>query len=89
MKLFKIRGGVHPDDCKSLSAKSPIETLPMPPLLHLPIQQHIGAEAEPVVHRGDRVLKGDLLAKGGDAISAPVHAPTSGVIKRFIRQMRS
>jgi electron transport complex protein RnfC len=77
-KLFKIRGGVHPDDRKRLSAGQAIEKLPMPALLHIPLQQHIGAPAEPLVRRGDEVKKGQLLARNQGAISAPVHAPTSG-----------
>jgi electron transport complex protein RnfC len=80
MKLFKIRGGVHPDDRKRLTAEQPIETLPMPALLHIPLQQHIGAPASPAVRRGQRVAKGDTLAHGQGAVSAPVHAPTSGRI---------
>ena len=79
-KLFRIRGGVHPEDRKHLSAELNIENLPMPPLLHIPLQQHIGAPAEPLVHRGDKVKKGQLLARNQGAISAPVHAPTSGRI---------
>jgi Na+-translocating ferredoxin:NAD+ oxidoreductase subunit C len=80
VKLFKIRGGVHPQDQKQLSANQAIENLPLPPLLHIPLQQHIGAPAEPLVPRGERVLKGQLLARSQGAISAPVHAPTSGRI---------
>ena len=80
MKLFKIRGGVHPDDRKHLAAGRPIETMPLPPLLHIPLQQHIGAPASPAVRRGQRVAKGDLIAQGQGVISAPVHAPTSGRI---------
>ncbi|MET0009720.1 MAG: electron transport complex subunit RsxC [Candidatus Thiodiazotropha sp. 6PLUC9] len=79
-KLFKIRGGVHPDDKKRLSADQAIEKLPMPSLLHIPLQQHIGAPAEPLVRRGEEVKKGQLLARNQGAISAPVHAPTSGRI---------
>lgn len=79
-KLFKIRGGVHPDDRKKLSADQSIEKLPLPPLLHIPLQQHIGAPAEPLVRRGEEVKKGQLLARSQGAISAPVHAPTSGRI---------
>jgi len=79
-KLFSIRGGVHPRDQKQLSANQAIEPLPMPPLLHIPLQQHIGAPAEPLVRRGDHVKKGALLAASQGAISAPVHAPTSGRI---------
>jgi electron transport complex protein RnfC len=79
-KLFKIRGGVHPDDCKQLSANQSIEKLPLPPLLHIPLQQHIGAPAESLVRRGEEVKKGQRLARNQGAISAPVHAPTSGRI---------
>ncbi len=79
-KLFRIRGGVHPDDCKTLSAEKAIEDLPIPNLLHIPLQQHIGAAAKPAVKRGDHVLKGQLLANSQGMISAPVHAPTSGRI---------
>ena len=80
MKLFKIRGGVHPESRKELTASQAIEDLPMPALLHIPLQQHIGAPASPAVRRGQRVAKGDLLAQGQGGVSAPVHAPTSGRI---------
>lgn len=79
-RLFRIRGGVHPDDKKQLSAERAIETLPMPKLLHIPLQQHIGAPAHSLVTRGETVKKGQLLARSQGAISAPVHAPTSGRI---------
>ena len=80
MKLYAIRGGVHPSDRKELSAAKPIEVVSLPELLHIPVQQHIGAAAKPVVRRGQQVRKGELLAATQGAISAPVHAPTSGRI---------
>ncbi|WP_462330422.1 electron transport complex subunit RsxC [Thiohalocapsa halophila] len=80
MRLFKIRGGVHPDDRKSLAAGRPIEALPLPDLLHIPLQQHIGAAANPVVQRRQQVLKGEVIAHAQGAVSAPIHAPTSGSI---------
>ena len=80
MRLFKIRGGVHPKGRKELSAARPIEDLPMPALLHIPLQQHIGALATPAVRRGQRVARGQVLANSQGMISAPVHAPTSGRI---------
>ena len=78
MKLFRIRGGVHPEDRKALSADCAIEPVALPELLRIPLQQHIGAPAEPVVRKGDTVKKGQLLAVGQGLVSAPVHAPTSG-----------
>ena len=80
MRLFRIRGGVHPEGRKALSANRQIEDLPLAPLLHIPLQQHIGALATPAVRRGQTVAKGQLLASSQGAISAPVHAPTSGRI---------
>ena len=86
-ELFSIRGGIHPEGHKELSSQSPIETMPMPALLRVPLQQHIGAPAEPIVEKGDVVTKGQLLAVGRGAVSAAIHAPTSGqviAIGRFI-----
>jgi electron transport complex protein RnfC len=80
MKLFKLRGGVHPAGRKELSADRPIRVLPLPKRLFVPLQQHIGAPAVPVVQVGDKVLKGQLIAASQGVVSAPVHAPTSGVI---------
>jgi len=77
----KIRGGVHPEPRKEATAEQPIDTsFPLPPMLYLALQQHVGQPAEPVIKVGDRVLKGQLLAVSQGAISAPVHAPTSGVV---------
>jgi len=80
MKLFPVRGGIHPDYRKDRTSELAIVALPLPKTLYLPLQQHIGAAAEPVVKAGDRVKKGQLLAQSGGVVSASVHAPTSGVI---------
>lgn len=80
MKLFRVRGGVHPDYRKEATAERAIERLPLPAMLYVPLRQHIGAPAEPIVNVGERVLKGQLLARATGAVSAPVHAPSSGVI---------
>jgi electron transport complex protein RnfC len=80
MRLFSIRGGIHPDDRKDLCAGRPIEAMPMPRLLHIPLQQHIGAIANPLVQRRQQVAKGELIARAQGAVSAPIHAPTSGRI---------
>lgn len=80
MKLFPVRGGVHPDYRKDRTSECAIVAMPMPERLFLPLQQHIGAPATPVVAPGDLVRKGQLLAAAQGPVSAPVHAPTSGRI---------
>lgn len=79
-QLFGIRGGVHPEGRKFLSSGCAIEPMPMPALLRIPLQQHIGAEAQPMVERGDHVLKGQLIGRARGPVSANVHAPTSGEV---------
>jgi len=79
MRLFKFKGGVHPEGNKG-ATHCAIEQLPLPARLYVPLQQHIGAPATPVVKAGDKVLKGQLIAQSQGAVSAAVHAPSSGTI---------
>ncbi len=72
--------GVHPDDHKLPAANAPLRSLPLPALLYVPMQQHVGSPARPVVLVGQQVLKGQLIAEAQGNVSAPVHAPTSGQI---------
>lgn len=74
------RWGIHPEGRKHPAADTEITALPLPPRLILPLAQHIGAPARPLVSTGQRVLRGELLAEAQGAISAPLHAPTSGVV---------
>ncbi|MGE5548693.1 MAG: electron transport complex subunit RsxC [Solirubrobacterales bacterium] len=78
MKLGPIRGGVHPDYRKELASEKAVVPLPIPRMLYVPLLQHVGAPAEPIVAIGDIVLKGQMIARSQGPVSAPVHAPTSG-----------
>jgi len=85
MRVFnlKFHGGIHPKGNKEATCGKPIEVFPLPEYLYLPVQQHIGAAAEPEVAVGQRVLKGQLLAHSQGAVSAPIHSPTSGIVERI------
>ncbi len=84
LSLFKkprFRGGVHAEEHKTATAALPIASdFPLPKKLYIPLQQHVGKPAEPVIMVGEKVLKGQLLAYSQGMISAPVHAPSSGII---------
>lgn len=80
LRLFRFRGGVEPTAHKAATNCHPIARITLPRRLYIPLQQHIGEPAEPEVEVGQRVLKGQLLARHQGSVSAPVHAPTSGVI---------
>ena len=80
MKLhtFSI-GGVHPAENK-IAAGKPIENLPLPEQVVLPVSQHIGAPAKALVKKGDKVTRGQCVAETGGFVSAPVHTPISGTV---------
>lgn len=80
MKLFRLRGGIHPEYRKELSSSEAIAPLPLPAALYISLQQHIGEAAEVVVKEDDLVGKGQLLARASGPVSASQHAPTSGRI---------
>lgn len=72
--------GVHPHDHKRPAADAPLRILPLPARLYVPLQQHVGQPARPIVLVGQKVLRGQLIAEAQGNISAPVHAPTSGTV---------
>ncbi|MDD5365582.1 MAG: electron transport complex subunit RsxC [Gallionellaceae bacterium] len=76
--LFSFPGGLHPAEHKAESNAAAIVTVPLSGRYVVPLRQHAGNSAKPVVHVGDRVLRGQTLAIPDGRISAAVHAPTSG-----------
>ncbi|HHW15307.1 MAG TPA: electron transport complex subunit RsxC [Firmicutes bacterium] len=71
-------GGVHPETHKALTAEQPIRPGPRPSLVVLPMVQHLGVPARPVVGPGDTVKVGQVVGEAGGLVSAPVHATVSG-----------
>ncbi len=77
--LKAFRGGIHPPSNKHTQQEASIY-MPMPEKLVIPMQQHIGAPCTPIVKKGDRVLRGQLIGEPKDRISTPVHASASGLV---------
>ena len=78
--LGKLHGGLRLPAHKRESSTELIKVVPIPSRLVLPIEQHVGAPAQPVVGVGDRVLKGQLVATPDGEFGAPVHASSSGTV---------
>jgi len=77
---LKFHGGLRLDANKSPSLRAPLRQAGIPERLFVPLSQHIGEAADPLVEIGDSILKGQPIARSLSYISAPVHAPTSGRI---------
>jgi len=77
--MKRFRGGIHPHDEK-MSGSSKIENAELPPKVIIPLQQHVGAPAQPIVEAGEEVKKGQKIAEAGGFVSAMIHASVSGKV---------
>ena len=79
--------GIHPPERKHFSADAPIEVVPTPKEVLIPLQQHIGAPAQPVVSEGDAVSAGDLIAQIPEGqLGATLHASITGRVSKVTPQ---
>lgn len=82
--MFKsFLGGIHPHDGKELAKDKPIEAMPAPAELVVPMSQHIGAPCTPVVKPGDLVRRGQLIGTSEAFMHADIHSPVSGKVVRI------
>ncbi|HBF77764.1 MAG TPA: electron transport complex subunit RsxC [Clostridiaceae bacterium] len=81
MELLTFKKGIYPPHNKYLTEdKEIIDMLPKEELV-IPMLQHTGAPAVPVVQKGDRVLKGQKIGEANGKISSNVHSPVSGTVE--------
>jgi len=78
--LNTFRGGVHPSYCKQTTASQPIRLAEEPHRVIIPLSQHIGAPAQPLVKVGDSVKIGQKIGEAQGFISVPVHSSISGKV---------
>ena len=83
LKLFTFKKGVHPEDWKKFTNAKAIEELPLPDMVYIPLQQHIGAPCKPLVQKGDRVKTGQKIAESDAFVSAPIHSSITGTVKKI------
>ena len=83
-RLFNFHGGVILDQHKKESTTAPVEQARIPPKLVIPLQQHIGEPAEPIVHVGEKVFRGQMIGRPTTVVSSGVHASTSGKVVEII-----
>ena len=79
-RLFYLKGGIKLKSHKKVTTARNVKQALLPKKLVLPLNQHIGEAAKPIVAVGDKVLKGQLIARATSQISSPVHASSSGTV---------
>ena len=78
--LGELHGGLRLEAHKRESTRQPIIEAPLPQQLVVPIQQHAGEPAQPIVDVGERVLKGQVIAEPDGEMGVPIHAASSGTV---------
>ncbi|MBT8339450.1 MAG: electron transport complex subunit RsxC [Desulfatitalea sp.] len=75
--------GIHPPYNKEMAMDAPIEVMPPPKRVVLPLLQNIGAPCEAVVKPKQEVAWGETIGLGKAFISANLHSPVSGVVEKI------
>ncbi|MCL2004109.1 MAG: electron transport complex subunit RsxC [Oscillospiraceae bacterium] len=79
--FHRFRGGVHPPDMKAATRHKPVETLPPPERVILPMSMHEGSPCEPVVRPDQEIFMGQIIADSAAVVSSPIHSPVSGRVQ--------
>jgi electron transport complex protein RnfC len=80
MKTKTFPHGIHPPEGKDLTADKKLEVLPPPDKVFIPLHQHFGNPAEPLVQKGEEILLGQKIGEAKSLFSACVHASVSGKV---------
>jgi electron transport complex protein RnfC len=81
-----FRGGVVLKPDRLQPGTFPVESLPIPPSVSIPLLQHAGGTpARPIVKPGDSVTTGQMIGEACDDSSAPVHASICGTVTKLDR----
>lgn len=78
MKRHTFPHGIHPQGNKDWTAEKQIELMPAPEKVYIPLLQHFGSPAEPLVAKGDEVYLGQKIGEGKTLFSASIHSSVSG-----------
>ncbi len=75
--------GIHPPESKDQTRDLQIRQFPFAPVMVIPMQQHLGTPARPIVRQGQEVTRGQTIAEPDGLMSVAMHAPASGTIQRL------
>jgi electron transport complex protein RnfC len=91
MNVKTFKRGLRLPTRKTATEGTPVETVPIPKQVVIPIQQHFGAPNQALVTIGDRVKRGQKIAdalKPG-SLAVPVHASVAGIVRKVEIHLQS
>ena len=80
-KSFK--GGIHPEEKKAITENLEFEVMPVPKQVAIPLAQHAGKPARPLVKKGSEVKAGELIAEQDGFVSSNIHSSVSGKVLKI------
>jgi electron transport complex protein RnfC len=91
MKVSTFRRGLRLPTRKHATEGTPVELVPPPGEVAIPLNQHFGAPNQSLVKVGDVVLRGQKIAEAITAglMTVPVHASIGGVVKKIEPRLQS
>ena len=73
-------GGLHPSERKEYTEHLPLKVFPAPQTVVIPLSQHTGAPASPLVQAGDNVKAGQKIGEAAGFVSSTIHSSVSGTV---------
>jgi len=83
-RYYEEKQGFKVDAAMKLGLEQdPFDEIPPPPVARVFLNQHVGPPGKLLVKEGDRVLTGQKISEGEEALMLPVHSPITGRVKEF------
>lgn len=86
-KLGLVRSPGAPVPHRKHTTKCETVEIPVPAMVSICMQQHIGAPCTPTVKVGEEVFVGQVIGDSDKFISAPIHSSVSGKVKKIDTMM--
>jgi electron transport complex protein RnfC len=85
MAVSTFKRGLRLPTRKHATEGKPVELVPTPKQVVIPINQHFGAPNKSLVNVGDRVVRGQMIADAASPgpMTVPVHASITGIVKKI------
>lgn len=78
--LPTFKNGLSINDKKEPTKSLPFEEMPIGDFVYIPLAQHIGKPAIPIVKAGDKVKTGTKIGEASGFVSANIHSSISGEV---------